>query len=259
MSCNCTSTNALPTVADDLALQQTTEACVDCPQDNSCINSCQSEGTELPSSWLDAGCRSGDLTILARYGSKLSRFSGSGFIKLVNGVASVVTSVPLKAATLWHRWWKPTATSTPIVGEPLAYPYQVIAAPTGDLHAIKGHAEEDSVALWDASAKEFRQTPESELPKAQKGLLPRAEEIELIGYAPIAEGDEADTVRPLASLEGAGLIYLEQQATVASPSNPCGAALASVTKTLAMPTPVADETYTLKFSTAQGLYWSADA
>lgn len=259
MSCNCTSTNALPKVADDLALHQTVESCATCPQDDSCLNSCQSEGTELPSSWLDAGCRNQDLTILARYGSKLSRFSGSGFIKLVNGVASVVTSVPLKAATLWHRWWKPTAASTPIVGEPLAYPYQVIADPTGELHAIKGHAEEDSVSFWDASDKEFTQKPESELPKAQKGLLPRETEVELIGYVPIADDGDADTVRPLSSLEGSGLVYLEQQATVASPSNPCGAALASVAKSLTLPTPAADETYTLKYSTALGLHWSADA
>lgn len=261
MSCTCqqpvTSPDGecLPTISN-----QPTSLCKECPSDNNCLQSDASDGTTLTSSWLDSGCYSEGVTILGRVGSKLARFAGSGFIALESGVAKVVTSVPLKVATLWHRWWKTSAASPPILGEPLAYPYQVIADTDGNLHAIKAVDDEDCIAKWDSATKTFIQTPVSELPKTHKGTIVPRNNIELTGFAPIADGGDADAVRAISALSGKGIVILTEQATV---DNACGCApgtgVASVASTLALPVPIADETYTLKYSTALGLYWSEDA
>jgi hypothetical protein len=61
------------------------------------------------------------------------------------------------------------------------------------------------------------------------------------------------------ALNGAGLVILTEAPTV-DPSCECapGAGTASKASTLADPVPVADETYTLKFSTALGKHWVED-
>jgi hypothetical protein len=193
-------------------------------------------------------------------GSNLARFTGTGFISLVNGVASVVTTIPLRVSTLWHRRWKATPTATPVLGEPLAFPYQVIGDADGNLHAIKGPEDEKAVSVWNHSTGEFTQTPVSELPLERKGVITTGSGIELVGFTPIADGGSATAVRPIKALSGAGLVVLTEQATI-DDSCECapGSGTASVATTLALPEPVADETYTLKYSTALGLYWSEDA
>lgn len=266
MSCNCTSItpvspdgDCLPTIADDCALAKTVTVCKSCPSDDECLRSDQSDGTTLTSSWTDAGCYSEGVTILGRVGSKLARFAGTGFIALESGVAKVVSSVPIKLATIWHRWWKPTATSAPILGEPLAYPYLAIADTEGNLHAIKGPADEDAVPHWDSTTKEFTQKPVSEIELDRKGAILRANNLELVGYAPIAEGGEVDAVRPMRALNGKGLVVLTEAATVDGTCECApGAGTASKASTLALPVPDGAEVYTLKYSTALGLHWSED-
>lgn len=267
MSCSCQQPtvtsptgDCLPTIEQDCAITKPTSLCKTCVSDDDCLKSDASDGTTLASSWQDAGCYAEGVTILGRVGSKLARFAGSGFLKIESGIASVVSSVPLRAATLWHRWWKPTAVSAPILGEPLAHPYQIIADTEGNLHGIKGVDLEDSLSLWNSTIKEFAQTPVSEIEHAKKGAFTRGSGIELTGFTPIADGGDVNAVRSEKVLSGAGLVVLTEQATV---DGACGCApgtgTASVATTLALPVPVADETYTLKFSTALGLYWSEDA
>ena len=265
MSCNCQnivplspSGECLPSITDECAFTRAESICREV--DPSCVNSTDSEGTTLANSWTDAACYNSGATILARVGSKLARFSGTGFISLVNGVASVVTSVPLRVSTIWHRWWKATPTSAPILGEPLAYPYQVIADSNGTLHGIRGPEDEKAVGVWNPATKDFTQTPLSEVPKQVKGVVRTSTGIELTGFAPIAGGGDVAAVRDMKALSGSGLVILTEQVTV-DDSCECapGSGTASVAATLELPTPVADETYTLKFSTALGLYWSEDA
>jgi hypothetical protein len=241
-------------------LAKTATLCKSCPSDDECLRSDQSDGTTLASSWTDAGCYTEGVTILGRVGSKLARFAGTGFIALESGIAKVVSAVPIRAVTLWHRWWKPTPTGPPILGEPLSYPYLSIADSEGNLHAVKGPANENAVPHWDASSNEFTQKPISEIDLDRKGALVRASNIELVGYAPIAEGGELNAVRPMRALNGAGLVVLTEAATV-DPTCECapGVGTASKASTLALPTPVADEVFTLKYSTALGLHWSEDA
>ena len=263
MSCSCQQPAVnpdLPTIEQDCAISKPTSLCKTCVSDDTCLKSDSSDGTTLTSSWQDAGCYSEGVTILGRVGSKLARFAGSGFIKLESGVASVVSAVPLRAITLWHRWWKPSAASPPILGEPLAYPYQAVADTDGNIHGIKGVDAEDSISMWNSTTKEFSQTPVSEINHTKKGVFDRASEIELTGFAPIANGGDAETVRPEKALSGKGLVILTEQATISNSCNCApGSGTASVASTLALPVPVADETYTLKYSTALGLYWSEDA
>jgi hypothetical protein len=263
MSCNCQNVTVsapdggtLPLISDVNNLSNT--QCTDCG-DNSCENSNASEGSVLPNSWLDACCHTTGVTILGRVGDRLARFAGSGFLQLTNGKFSVVQSFTLKADTLWHRWWKPTAGSRPIIGEPLAYPHLVISDSEGSLHSIKGPDLEDAIPHWNATTKEFTNKPISEIPVCQKGLLPRASALELTGYAAIPEAGPSDQVRCMATLEGVGLLWADAVPTV---DTDCECAptpsLASVVTTLPFPD---DETavFTLKYSLADGLYWQEDA
>jgi hypothetical protein len=197
--------------------------------------------------------------ILARKGDKLARFAGSGFIKLVAGLASVVTSIPLKVTTLYHNYWKQTPSSTPIPGAPLPFKFQVVADCDGNIHAIQGTQDKDSLTLWDASEKKFIQTPVEEIPKCAKGLLPRRTTVELVGYKPISAGGDPDEIRCLSTLAGEGIIVVNQVDTVVDPDDPCDTSKASVASFLANPEPEGSETYSLKFSTALGIHWSQDA
>jgi hypothetical protein len=197
--------------------------------------------------------------ILTRKGDKLARFSGTGFIKIVEGLASVVSSVPLKVTQLYHNFWKQTPSSTPIPGDPLPFKFQVVADCLGDIHAIQGVPEKDSLTLWDASAKQFVQTPVEEIPKCVKGLLPRRETVELVGFKPIAANGDPNEVRCLSTLAGAGIIVVNQVDTVADPTDPCDTSKASVASFIPFPEPVGAEVYTVKYSTALGLHFSEDA
>lgn len=265
-SCNCEQTvvtspsgEQLPSVEDACAIQNPQRICKTCPSDDEALRSDTSDGTSLANSWLDAQCRTENLTILARVGNKLSRFTGTGFIALEAGIARVVANVPLKALKLWHRWWKPTSTSSPILGEPLDYPYMTIADAKGNIHAISGPDGVDASPVWNGTTREFTQKPLSENTLPRKGPITCQTDLELVGYAPIAEGGDPDTVRQMRALEGEGLVYLEEQATV-DDSCDCaeGSGSAHVAKTLEMPVPAGAEVYILKYSTALGLHWALE-
>jgi len=251
MSCNC---NQLPTLTDTCATPQTTPVCRICPTTDESLKSDNSEGTTLASTWLDSTCSVDEIVILGRKGDKLARFSGTGFIKIVDGLASVVKSVPLKVTQLYHNFWKQTPSSTPIPGDPLPFKFQVVADCLGDMHAIQGVPEKDSLTLWDASEKQFVQTPVEEIPKCVKGLLPRRTILEIVGYKHIpADGDE-DEIRCLSALQGEGIIVVKSVATVGDVCDPEGS-MASVAEFLPTPT----VTSTLKWNSEDGYHWSADA
>ena len=259
MSCNCSSQlspsgEPLPDISDVQGLSTSPSPCCG---DATCEPSTGSEGSTLTSSWLDSCCRSTGLTILARVGDKLARFSGSGFLQLTDGKFSVVQSIAVRSTSLWHRWWKPTASSRPILGEPLTYPYLTIQDLDGYHHPIKGPDAEDALPHWNSTTKEFTNKPISEIQLCQKGLLPRAPALELTGYAAIPETGSTEAVRCLSTLEGTGLLWADPVPTV---DTDCDCApqpsLASVVTTL--PFPDGAGPYTLKYSLSDGLYWSED-
>ena len=259
MSCNCNSSVVLPTVAEDLAVTTgVVSACAPC-EDGVC--SSDSEGSVVPSLWLDTCCANDGVTIMGRKDGRLTRFTGTGFISLKNGSASVVSSVPMKLDTLWHNFFKTGPGNRPVVGDPLPFSYLAVGAPNGAQHAIRG-TDEVSAPIWDGT--QWNITPLSESTKCQKGLLPRATTLELVGYAPIAESGDVEAVRCLSSLQGSGIIVVNAVATVDSECacegcepSPSFASVASF-----LPNPSSNGTYTLKVTVSGGVAthsWSSDA
>lgn len=242
MPCSCNTTAELPQISDiPTSPQARTEVCCDDP---SLVAADPGTGTDLNASWTDAACYKDDVVILGRVGTRLARFAGSGFIKLVNGVASVVTSVPLSVRTLWHHWWKASATANPVLGAPLDYPYQVIADASGNLHGIRGESDKDAVPFWNSTTEKFAMTPVAEITHQKKGPLVQASGIELTGFAPLSTRCST-TVRQERGLSGTGLVVLSE---VDTSDDDCGCAetnnTVSVATALALP-PSDDSLYRL--------------
>lgn len=238
MSCKtCTSDVVLPTIVEDQAVISGVQAVCSPCDDGVC--STGSEGSVLTTSELDSCCSNSGVTILARMGSRRARFTGSGFIRLVKGVADVVPNVPMSLVTLWHEFFKPSPTSRPILGNPLPFPYLAVGSSTGEPHGIKGIDDEDCESIWNSTTKLWNITPTSESPKCQKGLLPRDTELEIVGYSAIAANGETDDVRCMATLQGTGIPIARSVATIDSECNCPGCdpspSFASVVSFLAPP------------------------
>lgn len=172
MSCQCQTPQqaptsptgeCLPTLDQACGLAKSDQLCAPCASDEQCLSADKSDGTTLPNSWLDSCCVNGDVTLLARFGNKLVRFTQSGFLKLTNGKATVVDWIPFKVKTLWHRYWLPSAGSTPVIGDPLDFPYKLVIDEHGNPHAIQGKVGENSLTEWDFTSKAYRQRSVSEI------------------------------------------------------------------------------------------------
>lgn len=281
MSCNCTASTPTPVAVVPVnptlpSLDDLTAACAagtSCQTDpcfgstppsvtggavctdSNAIRSTASCGYTLPTGFTDAlNDNSGTgVVLLGRLGSKLAKLSGNGFIQIVNGLAHVVSSVKMRVTDLWHEYWVPAGIGArPVVGVPLAFPFQVIADSAGVLHAIKGESGEtithDSVHVWNLAGGYWETRQTADFPTLQRGLLPTLTQIELVGFAPIATSGSADDVRALHRLQGSGTIYFEQQPTIDASCACEGCtpvpAVSTVAKFLANPTE--EGTYTRK-------------
>jgi len=148
MSCNCSTNVVLPSVLEDYAV--TTGITTECQPCESGVCSTSSEGSVVTSAELDSCCANEGLTLFGRIGNRRAHFTGSGFIKLVKGKASVVANVNLSLQTLWHNFFKTGPGNRPVVGDPLPFSYLAVGAPDGALHAIKG-TDEVSSPVWDGT------------------------------------------------------------------------------------------------------------
>lgn len=266
MPCSCQTPTSTPTgeplpLISDACPENACTALSQCCTDPESLPSAISDGATLPAWATDAGCYDTGVTLLGRVGNKLARLIGSGFLQLTNGQVSVVTSVPLKVSNLWHRWWKTSPTSRPIIGEPLDFPLHIVSDCNGNLHAIKGGTEEDSQHVWDYNAASWKTVPLSEIVPRRKGLIERTTGLEITGFVPIPLSSPSDSVRYEKVLRGEGLVVLTEQDTVFSDAL-CGAGCtptagekASLATVLDNPVPVADEVYVLKYSAALGMHW----
>lgn len=210
--------------------------------DTSNVVSSLSPAKTLDSSWLQADCEDQDVTLFARKGLRLSRFTGSGFIQLIRGKAFLVQNVKIQILSLWHQWWKPG--NVPILGKPMDYPYAVIADGKGNIHGIQGVADKDSVSYWNDAKKRWEIRPVSEFPTQATGLPPQLQSLELVGFRAIAANGPSDEVRDLSRLGGEGLLYSRNEATVPSGCECDGcqpiSAGASVARFLPFPIDVGD-------------------
>jgi len=256
MACGCNKTPSvspsgepLPSIFDHQAPQtpegvECSEEMFSCepkPVQPVCINpaneqSINAGGRDLESSWFDTDCANEGVILLSRKGRKLSRFTESGFLQLLNGKASVVKVLRLQVSSLWHKWFK-----RGILGDPLPFPYLAIADQSGNLYGIKGVEGEDSIPVYDDSAKQFNILPVSQVPNCVRGLLPKLNAIELTGYAPIpSDANPAlPNVRCQSRLGGNGVVVISEQPTIPSDCLCEGcepvADVAAVTSTIAFP------------------------
>lgn len=187
------------------------ESDVECPGNQ--LSSTSSAGSILPDCFTDAQpveC----MTLLGRVGKKLSRLVGEGFLFMCNGVVCVNKDIQLKVSKLWHQWYKPSAKSRPIPGDPNPHPYITIADEDGNLHLVRGLHDEDSIVKWDVETGMWEHVPTTSFPICTKGHLSRAEQLELIGFAPIPEeGGDLEANRCARVLCGNGVVFLQQELT----------------------------------------------
>lgn len=262
MPCNCNKKvarnadgEAFPLIATQYGL--------DHPQESDCCgpaDSCPSPGSALPAYLTDSCCENEGVTLLARFGNKLTRFTKSGFIQLKNGKASVVEVLDLKIKELFHRRFKTLGKGLPVVGEPLDTAYDVVADESGKIYAQRGTSTESSVKVWDHEIEAHRVTPISELPKTHKGLLPYETTLELVGFEPIPPDGTPDDVRQLSVLSGEGIIVFTKQATIDSDClcEGCQPVEAQASVASFLPNPTEDGNYVLKFNNIEGHYWEAE-
>lgn len=264
MACNCNKKvarnptgEALPLVSTEYGLRLGYEREGKCCEDDCSL---PSDGSDVPSWLLDTACANDEVTLLARKGNKLTRFTRSGFLQSIKGKISVVTDLSVKAKTFWHQLYRPSGHGNPILGEPLDATYDVVSDMEGNIHVQKGIHDQDSLKLWDKDLQLHVVTPVSELPKTHKGLLPYENELELVGYIPIPDTGSQSDVRQLHVLSGSGIIVFEQVDTIPSDCACEGCtpvpAKASVAKFLSNPT--GDGVYTLKYSVDDGHYWEEE-
>lgn len=274
MACNCKpSTPNLPVNPELPTLSEAAGTCTNCEEVNNsgipcsdvnALHSSASCGTTLENKFSDAVCdnQNAGITLLGRIGMKLARLSGSGFIKLINGKAFVVDSIPLKSITLWHKWFRPTTSSSrPVIGEPLPFPNLVIGDSAGNHHLIRGPETEDAVPLWNAEGQLYAITPVSEVPKCVKGQLPGVDSLELVGFEAIPVSGTGQEVRCMAKLSGSGILIATQVATTPSEClcEGCEPVAAVATVFTFLPNPTSGTNYKLRFSVATGLHsWVAD-
>lgn len=233
------------------------------PQESDCCgpaDSCPSPGSAIPAYLTDSCCENSGVTLLARKGNKLTRFTGSGFLEFIKGKATLVEVLSLKIKELYHRRFKTLGKGLPVVGEPLDSAYDVIADSDGKLFAQRGTSTEDSVKMWDSTLELHTVKPVSELPKTHKGLLPYETTLELVGFVPIPSSGDATDVRSLSVLSGEGIIVFTKQATIDSDCvcEGCQPVEAEASVASFLPNPTEDGNYVLKFNNIEGHYWELE-
>lgn len=263
MACGCNSTpknpgvtipseTGFPSIADYDAFNPvpicdgSEDTCNPSPVQPVCLSSANQASalgspTQLDGTWLSPECQNENVTLLGRVGRTLTRFTGTGFLQLVNGKASIVKNLKLQVTQLFHTWWKPG--SIPILGDPKPYPLELVADRLGTIYGIKGYETADSVKVWDYQKKEWAVRNIADFPILIRRVLPRTTSeggfIELVGFAPAFEGNDPLTPRPLAALGGNGLVILTEIDTIPSECACEGcepvAAKASVATTIAPP------------------------
>jgi len=196
------------------------EAVSDCdntPLPETCINKksehvSSTQGRKLDYSWRDTR-ESSVATLLARCGDRLVQLTGEGALWLDKGKVYARKSLPLRVSNLWHKWFLPTPTSNPIIGQPMPFPYQSIADIDGNVHAIQGLSGEDSVTIWDFEEKHFYQKPVSDFPVCVRQKLASANRLEMVGFDPLSVSDNPSDLRKLKKIQGEGVMVFKEQNT----------------------------------------------
>lgn len=219
---------------------------------NDAESSTGSEGCQLDSCLTDPKdlpCGDG-MTLLGRVGSRLARFTGSGYIEVHNSLAYLTSAPLLRIRDIWAGWKQNGK-----IGDPLPFPYSIAVDQEGVMHALAGLEDHDSLQVWDATKGEWSVIKLSDLKKSINSALPQADNIELTGYEEVGMMDSAcGQDREMKALRGNGMVYLEKT-PVNDCDDPCSSEVfAYVAKVLEFPVPTGVETYKLQFDHT-GLKW----
>lgn len=280
MSCGCNNSTLPPDVweplppvestTNPLVLQPCETARPEAPwlgSDPATVAACASEGTTLEAKFTDArALAEGEgLTLLGRVGNRLTQFVGNGFIRIVQGRAYLVQSIPLVIKQFWHELIKDGVVSR--IGSPRRFPYAPVCDLQGVAHLIKGMIGRRTVCVSDPLTREWVPTATDEVPIEVSRHLPAQPELELVGFVPNSVLGSQSTVRDIKRLTGMGIVYLERQVTAPAPvPDGCPScpddAFTYVAKVLTFPEIVElpnEETgrHRLVFS-SEGLYWEPE-
>ncbi len=279
MSCGCNSPTPSPLTPQSPSLEYSGDPLLLAPcetrqpdapwsgTDPNVIAACGSDGSVLEPKWTDARAlaHSEGMTLLGRVGNRLTQFIGNGFIRLVQGRAYLVDSIPLVIKQFWHDLVIDGAITR--IGEPRPFPYAPVTDSQGVAHLIKGKASRRTVVISDPVTREWIPTPTDEVPIEVSRHLPAQEELELVGFIPNTVLGSQSAIRDLKRLTGQGIIVLERRVTapVVTPEG-CSEcpedAFTYVAKVLPFPEIVAtpgEESgrHRLVFS-SEGLYWEPE-
>ncbi len=210
------------------------------------------------------------MTLVGRIGDRLSKFVGSGFIQVKDGEASLVSQIKLKVSELWHKYVIPNPGGAAVIGAAKPAPYLLISDNNGKVYAIKGLTGENSIVVWDHDTQAWETKATTDFPVAVKGVLPKADGIELSGFRPPSEACY-EKAREAVALKGDGIVFVTSTEATYPDSVCCdedcnGAedccdynthAIASVVPYPSSPT--ADTTYFLGYTKDGGLSFVEDS
>lgn len=230
MSCGCNNTNppevweqipSVETPSDPLILQPCELARPDAPwlgSDPATVAACASDGTVLEAKFTDArAVAPGEgMTLLGRVGNRLTQFIGNGFIRIVQGRAYLVQSIPLVIKQFWHDIILEGVVSR--IGNPKRFPYAPVCDAQGVAHLIKGMLNRRTVCVSDPATREWVPTPTDQVPIEVSRHLAPNDELELTGFIATGVLGNHATVRELKRLTGMGIIYLERRLTAPVPT-----------------------------------------
>ncbi len=163
-------------------------------------------GADLPAQWSNA--KPVDMgVVLVRNGSKLSKFWGSGFLHIINGMGRLVENLALSVARLAHERVIDAQGRMASVGNALDMPYLVSAAADGGTALTGGLLAGDSIRVYNISKQMWESRLVSSFPHCVNGHVASYGGLELTGYRPLELNQEPTEQRCEERLQGCGLVY----------------------------------------------------
>jgi len=225
--------------------------------DPNVLSSGKSLGKDLDSSFTDqVGVES--MTLLGRYGKKLAKLVGTGYLWIDKGVGFVRSTIPLRVTQLWNRWDRPTPHSLPVPGDPAPYPLAVILDAQGNPYAIKGLVNQDAIQVWNYTLKQWEVRAVTDFPICVNNSLQDTNSLEIVGFEALPSGGPSTTQRCLKKLCGVGVVVMDEEIAPGTCTDcegnsiPCATTIAHT-----IPYPEADgQVYGFTYSLAEGLQFA---
>ena len=183
----------------------------------SCLNpkakkSCATKETLLPA-YLQSSFGVTSMVLMGRVGSMFAHLLGTGYLRIKDGVVSVIENLEISTRFLW-----PDAIATaPTPLNPQPFPYQLVADETGCSYLLKGKAGASVISVWNPATSMWELTPLNELKKCNKGRLEKSNKLQLVGYEPYGLTDEK-VEKCQKAFCGEGFVFISKQDT--NPTDP---------------------------------------